>query len=364
MKKIIISILMIMIILPFIVKAETCDTDKITISSVKIEEKTDNVEELEEARVSDKSINLNLSMQEVGDNIEYKFVVKNDSNEDYELDKTSLNINSDYINYSFETDDNSSIVKAKSSKTVYLKVEYKNEVPEDQFESGTYNDNKTMTVQLSNGNIINVPDTFTNPNTGVISYILIILILLLISGSLYVLLKKKKYTKFIILVIGTAIITPISVYALCKCEIKINITVNIKKYNYMYSYYSQKLGEETNGIIYDNLEDALENFEHNFIVRIKTNQNDIIEGFDLIYLIDKNIYKLHGGDNKISYEEKVSKSKENFGEDNCNFIDDSGYYCTKGDFTIKIYKSGFVSVTDQNYWCAIYEDGISTCSND
>ena len=122
MKKFLLPILLFLMFIPLYVNAETCDTDKITISSITVENKSDNVEELEKATASGKNINLNLSMSEVGDNIEYKFVVKNDSNEDYELDKTSLNLNSDYINYLFETEDNSNVVKANSSKTVTLRV--------------------------------------------------------------------------------------------------------------------------------------------------------------------------------------------------------------------------------------------------
>ncbi len=240
MKKFILPILLFLMFIPVVANAETCDTEKITISSITLEDKSDNVEELVEATANGKNINLNLSMSEVGDSIEFKFIVKNDSNEDYELDKTSLNLNSDYINYSFETEDNSNIVKAKSSKNVSLRVEYKTEVPEDKFESGTYTDSKTMTVQLYNGETINVPDTFKNPNTGVQSYILILIIILLISGSLYILLKKKKYAKFLILIIATAIIIPISVYALCKCEITINSTVVINK-NYKVSYVIEDL---------------------------------------------------------------------------------------------------------------------------
>ena len=233
MKKFILPILLFLMFIPFVANAETCDTDKITISSITVENKSDNVEELDEATANGKNINLNLSMSEVGDNIEYKFVVKNDSNEDYKLDKTSFNINSDYINYSFETDDNTNIVKANSSTNVILRVEYKNELSEDMFKNGLYGDNKTMTVQLSNENTINVPDTFKNPNTWIQSYILIMTISLIISGSLCVLLKKKKYTKFMALVIGTAIIIPMSVYALCKCDITIvsNIEIKNKKYN-------------------------------------------------------------------------------------------------------------------------------------
>ena len=111
MKKLLLPILLFMMFIPFYVNAETCDTDKISISSIIVENKSDNVEEVEEATASGKNINLNLSMSNVGDNIEYKIVVKNDSNEDYEIDKTRLKLNSDYINYSFETDDNSYIVK-------------------------------------------------------------------------------------------------------------------------------------------------------------------------------------------------------------------------------------------------------------
>ena len=232
MKKFILPVLLFLMFIPFYVNAETCDTDKITISSITMENKSDNVEELEAATASSKIINLNLSMSEVGDNIEYKFIVKNDSNEDYELDKTSLNLKSDYINYSFKTDENSNIVKAKTSKNVILRVEYKTEVSEDKFENGTYNDSKTMIVQLLNENTINVPDTFKNPNTGVQAYIWVTLILLILSGSLFILLKQKKYTKFMILIIGIAIIIPISVYAICKYEIKIESNVEIKRPKY------------------------------------------------------------------------------------------------------------------------------------
>ena len=149
MKKFMLPILLFLMFIPFVVNAETCDTDKITIQNITIESKSDNVEELDETTASGKKINLNLSMSEVGDNIEYKFVVKNESNEDYELNKTNLNLNTDFINFSFVTDDNSNIIKANSSKTVFLKVEYKNEVPDEAFESGAYNDNKSMIVNLS-----------------------------------------------------------------------------------------------------------------------------------------------------------------------------------------------------------------------
>lgn len=225
MKKYLLPILLLLMFIPLVVNAETCDTDKISISSIAIESKSDNVEELSEATVSGKSINLDLSMSNVGDYIEYELVVKNDSNEDYELDKTGLKLNSDYIDYSFETEDDSNIIKAKSTKTIYLKAEYKNEVPDDKFTSNTYNDNKTMVVNLSSDNPV-----ITNPNTKTQSYITLIVLLLLLSITTYIVLKKNK-KKFMILIIGATIIIPVYVYALCKCEINIDSKIEITKLN-------------------------------------------------------------------------------------------------------------------------------------
>ena len=221
MKKFILPVLLFLMFIPFYVNAETCDTDKITISSITMENKSDNVEELEAATVSGKNINLNLFMSNVGDTIKYKITIKNDSNEDYLFDKNSFNIESDYINYSLESSNNSNIVKKKSSKTMYLNIQYRNEVPSELLESGSYNDNKNMKVILSTGDIIK------NPKTGVHFYALFLIIILIVSTLLYMFLKKKKYVKYMILLIGTAIILPVSVYALCKCEIIVSSNITI-----------------------------------------------------------------------------------------------------------------------------------------
>ena len=102
-------------------------------------------------------------MSEVGDTITYKVVVKNDSNENYGLVKNSLSISSDYVDYTLESSDNSNVIKPKSNKMFYLIIKYNNKVPDDQFRSGTYNDNKSMIVQLSTNNTeIN---SLKNPNT-------------------------------------------------------------------------------------------------------------------------------------------------------------------------------------------------------
>ena len=190
MKKYIIPILLFVLFIPFYVNAETCDTDKLTIEKIIVENKSDNVEELEKASASGKIINLNLSISNIGDNIKYKIIVKNDSSEDYELDKNNFNMNSNYIDYTFELDDNN-IVKAKSSKVIYLSIKYKNSIPKDEFESGTYRDNNNITLGLSSNKIIN------NPKTGIQFCLYLIILVLVLCLAIYILLRNKKNSKLI-----------------------------------------------------------------------------------------------------------------------------------------------------------------------
>lgn len=227
MKKFILSFILLVLFIPFYVNAKTCDTDKILISSIVVEEKTSGVEELDAATVDGKNISLNLSMLEVGDNIKYKMVIENNSDEDYELNKNSFKTNSDYIDYTLELEDESAVVKSNSSKPVYLSVEYKDEVQNDKFESGAYSDNKTLALDFSADNTTNMFNILKNPNTGVKSYLLIFIVLLLISGTIYMILKKKKYVKFMIFILGSLLIIPFSVYAICKSEFVINSNIKI-----------------------------------------------------------------------------------------------------------------------------------------
>ena len=182
MKKLIISIILLITLIPSIVFAEECDIEKLTIESIKINTKTDNVIEKSEPIIEGRNINLDLKMSEVGDSIEYEMIVKNDSNEDYELDKTTLSANSDYIEYTFDTNSDSNIVKKGETKKVRLKVSYKNEVAANLFQNGIYTDNKKLTVNLANNSInTNTSNNINNPKTGWLKscYILLLIIIII-----------------------------------------------------------------------------------------------------------------------------------------------------------------------------------------
>lgn len=125
MKKIF-YLLFVILFIPIFVNAETCETEKVNIKSIDlIKVSSDKVTEINPATVDGRDINVDLSLSEVGDEATYQIVVENKSGEDYDFDKTSLEIDSDYVTYSFTANDDSTIIKANSTKTLLLKIKYK-----------------------------------------------------------------------------------------------------------------------------------------------------------------------------------------------------------------------------------------------
>ena len=216
MKKIL-FILIILLLIPFKVYGESCDTDKITIDSIELEEKTENVVELEEPTANGNNINFNLSLSVVGDQVKYKVYLRNTSDEDFEIDESIFNKKFSYMSYSIATDDGSNIIKANSSKTVYLIAKYNNEVPASSFESGIYSEKNSIVVQLDN------PNTFSG------TYLLLIIPVLVVTIGLIIILRKNKVARYIVLIIGTGIIIPLTVYATCKYEITLTTDIQIVK---------------------------------------------------------------------------------------------------------------------------------------
>ena len=307
MKKYLLLILVVVMLIPLYANAETCDKDKISINSITIESKSDSVEELESATASGKIINLNLSMSEVGDNIEYKIVVKNDSNEDYELNNNDIVFNSDYIEYTLELEDSSNIVKANSSKTFYLKLQYKNEVPNEIIKTGTYTDNQSMVVNLSTKNGTNLSETIKNPNTGNSSLYLILLVLV-ISGLLILILKKTKYAKYLIIIVGITITIPMSVYALCKCDIQIDSTILINQEKTFYE--SGMTGACPSSIAYRHKVGENINY-YNYFIYEEDNNFPYLKSFETAEECENNISQFAINNNKdIS---KLSCKKDFFG---------------------------------------------------
>ena len=220
--------------IPVIVNAETCDVDKITISSIGVSNTLGNAYEYDDPIIEGKNIDFGVVLMSVGDAIEYKIVVKNDSNEDYELNKNSLKSPSEYVDYSVSSSDNSFVVKANSSKEIKLRVTYNKPVPANAFNNGVFENEDKLSLNLSTGNNTkeNIPN---NPNTGVRVFLIVLIMILFLIVFTLLIINKKKYIKYLVL-IGLLVI-PTSVYAICRCDITVNSHIGILKTSqFCYTY--------------------------------------------------------------------------------------------------------------------------------
>ena len=357
-KKIVSLLLVLVMFIPLLVGAEECDISKVYIDSISVED-TSNVEELDSAVADDKTISLNLGMHNVGDNIKYKVVIKNDSDEDYELDD-NINIDSDYVDYKIELDDDSKIVKKNSTKTIFLSVQYKNEVPEDAYSDGVFTDDVTIKVNMASEE----KESIINPNTGKKS-LLIGCLILLIGGLLFFAFRKDRTTKVVVFVIATLLLVPVVAKALCKCELDIHSIVTIDNRTYVYSHYQQKIGEEIgNRKVFDNLDEALADFGYDFTVRFLLDENNIILDSDLVFKIDDKVYYLSNNDSEASYNSNLITMQKAFGVENCE-DNDEYYSCTDGHLEALLYHEFRLPVVrGEVYYCMLRSDGYTICWNE
>ena len=221
-------LLFIILLMPFIVYADSCSQDDIVIDSINLGKVFGRAKVVSDASVDGKRINLDLSLSKLDDSVEYSFTIKNVSNNDYLIDEDSLVYNSDYLDYKLVTDSN--ILKSGEEKSVKLIINYKDIVPDNLYVNNSYSDNNTIVINMLNEK---------NPNTK--DYIFICGIILLVSLCLLIVLviKKNKYSKLLLFIIGCSCLVPISVFALCKCNIEVDAKININKYvpNNMISAY-------------------------------------------------------------------------------------------------------------------------------
>ena len=228
--------LFLLLIIPFMVLAEECDITKITITSMEQNSVEGNTEVITEPTFKDRNINLNLKMFDVGDSITYDMSIKNDSNEDYMIDENTFKTDSDYIEYTLKTKDNSNVVKAKSSKELFLVVTYKNEIDDNLLTNNKFNASNSLKLSLNTDakkeeiSIITTDNVreIKNPITSVSSMLLVIVVLLIaIIGLLILIRYKNKYTKYILIILSMLLIP--TVYAICTCNIEVKSTIEIEK---------------------------------------------------------------------------------------------------------------------------------------
>ncbi|MBR6133095.1 MAG: hypothetical protein IKQ29_00095 [Bacilli bacterium] len=298
MKKI---LLLIILFIPFMVYAEdSCNPDSIKIEGISLVDKSENVVENNSPSSDGNIVNLDLKVSKLGDNAKYELLVKNTAKEDYELNKDSLTIGTDFVDYNIEIEDGSNIIKAGESKKVYLVVKYANEVPVDKFdESGLYNDNKNLVVDLTNKDIIKEINPYTG--TGII-----LVIIAIVSGLVIISIKKVKVRKYMLLVIPIMLLIPCYVYAICKCELKIESKVVVEK------LYTGTIYRNNNELVF-NGESYLPHEKEVWSYKKKNSDLYFLEEKEINAFLTKEECELTFNDFKDSQQYECSKNKINVG---------------------------------------------------
>ena len=225
MKKYLFILFLLVFVTPsFVFAADSCNTSKVSISSLKVEEIEGKVIEEEESSFHNKNIGLHLRFFEVGDMIHYSFKVKNDANFDFEFDANSIkNDSSSYLLYRIETDDNSLVVRAGEEKEFQLYVTYDEEVPSAAFQNSIFESTQSANLALFNDSVSD------NPKTGRIPTIMILAFVLsaaLVGSMIHMKKSEGVYFAFFLLL---PFAFPLAVKAVCGFNIEVMTSYTISK---------------------------------------------------------------------------------------------------------------------------------------
>lgn len=217
-------LLILLLLVPFVVRAKECDENCIKIESVEAISKSGNIIEKKEPVLNGRDINLDLKINNLNDSIKYKVVVKNESKEDYALGTKEMNKGNKYISINYSSNDDL-VIEGGEEKELFIDVTYNNLIKSNEFKLGKYDFNDKVVLQLSNNNPIN-PETITGKL--IIGSICLFIISVIVVIVLYT--KRKKYG-YLVIILSVAMI-PI-VKAMCISTIDVNVSVEVNQINYM-----------------------------------------------------------------------------------------------------------------------------------
>ena len=204
------------LLIPFMVNAE------VKITSVELESKSEGFEVDEHPLFNGLKINFDITFQNVGEYVEYKVNIYNDTKNDYEIENGVNNSTSEYTKYESRYEGDNNVIKAGENKIVYVKASYTKEVPVTEFTNGTiYEEKKDITIDLSNSEN-------KNPQTNTSNYVIFITAIILFISLIITLITKHKLHGLSFFLISSAIIIPISIYALEKITIEVEANVKIE----------------------------------------------------------------------------------------------------------------------------------------
>ena len=225
-RKVKLLLLSLMFLVPFMVFAEdkvenTNHSGDVYIASSELIKLSDGVEEIEKPTLKDLNVKFNVKFSEVNQSIEYKLIIKNISNKDYNISTDNSFNKSDYITYNFKYDDGSDIIKANSEEEMLVTIVYTKEVPDDKLTDGKFIEDNAMSLNLS--------DEITNPSTILQRYgVNILLIIITCVVAFYFLKTKNIKNSLKVLLLGLMLI-PLTARSLDSIKVTIDSHVEVEK---------------------------------------------------------------------------------------------------------------------------------------
>ena len=219
MKKIFMSLIFILFLIPTVVLAE----EKVEIKSITLLEKSENTEINKEASTDGEKINIDLTFYDKDDYATYKVVVFNPNDVDLFFNEKSLKPNNDTIGYALSYADNSNIISSGETKEITIKAYYKTTIDSSLFKSGKYEINNATTLTLSDKLMIEN----TLKEIGLLTAATIVFVLFFIAiGVIKIHFAKKNFTMMLFLI---GLLIPCIASALVKVEIPVDSKIIIKK---------------------------------------------------------------------------------------------------------------------------------------
>ena len=214
-----------LLLIPFVMAKDTVE-----IENIELDSKSDSAYINSEPNYSGLEMNFDVSFDSPGDFVRYKIYIKNTFDKDFEVVNETMFSDNKFFKYEFKSDD---VIKANRSTVVYLTVSYNDEVDEDSYQNGAYEDFNVVAVKLLNNNKIVNPETSSSIFGFIVLIISVVLLVLLVMYG-----RKHGFVNnaLIILLFGIACI-PFIVKAIEELKIQANVKVSVKKvYNVIYHY--------------------------------------------------------------------------------------------------------------------------------
>ena len=208
--------LFLFLLLPISVFAwDSCNSDNVIIENISMVDSDGYVVENNSASTNGKMVSTDVKLYDVGDSITYNIKLKNNSGEDYSLDK--IFTNSDNVKYEIISDNNKLL--SKEEKDVKLKITYTKKVDDSMYKSGKYIENRELDMVITN--------SIKNPITSSINKIIVILLLIVFLLISSLLIKRDIKNSSLLLLL--LLFIPVFVKAECRYVLRINSNIVLKK---------------------------------------------------------------------------------------------------------------------------------------